>query len=247
MIEDILKNSTFRRIFPPVAGLAFITLFISLALWQLDRAEQKEALLAQFAADAPFMSLNGQLPERPFQPVEARGRFLGEHQVLIENIVREGRLGFFVITPFQQSGNDPLILVNRGWMPRAEQVDERALTQVNDDVRTIRGRSGHLPRVGLRAGPGFEGATDWPKHTTYPTLEEVAAELDEEVSPFVILLDPREEDGFSRQWQPRPSGPMTNYGYAFQWFAMATAVLVILVWTYRKDAGNRNQQNDRDT
>ena len=122
---------------------------------------------------------------------------------------------------------------------------EQAVTQVSGAVRTIRGRSGRLPRVGIRAGEGFEGATDWPKHATYPTLEEIAVELDEEVSPFVILLDPREEDGFSRQWQPRQSGPMTNYGYAFQWFAMATAVFVILVWTYRNSAGNRDQQKDR--
>jgi cytochrome oxidase assembly protein ShyY1 len=27
---------------------------------------------------------------------------------------------------------------------------------------------------------------------------------------------------------------MTNYSYAFQWFAMAAAVLAILAWHFRK-------------
>lgn len=236
MIENILKNKLFRRFFPPIAGAIFIALFVSLGLWQLDRAAQKKVSLAQFADDAAYLPLNGQLPQRPFQPIETRGRLLGDQQILLENIVRDGRVGFFVVTPLQQPGNEPLLLVNRGWVARTNDGEERALLDVDDSVRTIRGRAGQLPRVSVRAGAGFAGAGDWPKSATYPTLDEVAAELAADLAPFVLLMDAREEDGFSRQWQPQQSGPMTNYGYAFQWFAMAIAVLVILIWRLRKGA-----------
>jgi len=236
VIEDILKNKSFRRFFPPAVGIVLLGLFVALGMWQLDRASQKEALLEQFAEITAYMPLNGQLPERPFQPIEARGRFLDDKQVLIENIVRNGRVGYFVITPFEQPGEDLLLLVNRGWLARSDEEDRRTLTAVGDTVRTIRGRAGRLPRVGIRAGEGFAGATDWPKSATYPILEEVAAELQADLSPFVMLLDPGAADGFERQWQPQQSGPMTNYGYAFQWFAMAVAVLAIMVWRLRRRA-----------
>ena len=51
---------------------------------------------------------------------------------------------------------------------------------------------------------------------------------------FALLLDPEDEDGFLRQWEPDQSGAMTHYGYAFQWFAMALAVIGIAFWQYRK-------------
>ena len=38
MIEDLLKNELSKRYLPLVAGLVFVLLFISLGLWQLDRA-----------------------------------------------------------------------------------------------------------------------------------------------------------------------------------------------------------------
>lgn len=239
MKESILVNKWFRRYFPPFAAVVFIGIFVLLAFWQLDRAAQKETLLAQFADDADFMPLNGGLPDNEYQPIEVRGSFDGQRQVLIENIVRDGRLGYFVITPFAQAGAGPLLLVNRGWLARPAQQHEMTPIDVAGDVRTLHGRAGHLPRVGVRGGAGFDGAGDWPKNAVYPTYAEVAHELDEELLPFVLLLDAADDDGFRRQWQPQGSGPMTNYGYALQWFAMAVAVLAILGWQLRKGARRR--------
>ncbi len=91
-----------------------------------------------------------------------------------------------------------------------------------------------MPRVGIRSGEAFEGAGDWPKKAMYPTLDDLSAELDQDVLPFILLLHPETDDGFVRRWQPTGSGPSMHYGYAFQWFAMAAAVLVILGWQLRK-------------
>lgn len=234
MIDNILQNRQFRRYFPPAAAVLFIAVFVALGFWQLDRAAQKKELLAQFASGDGYMPLDGRLPEKPFQPIEARGQFEGERQVFIENIVRDGQIGRFVITPLRLAGAEALLLVNRGWVPGSNRNDTIARIDVADNVRRVRGRAGHLPRVSVRPGEAFDDAGDWPKSATYPTLDEVAAQLDAELQPVVLLLDPAEDDGFQRQWQPQQSGPMTNYSYAFQWFAMATAVLVILVWRMKK-------------
>jgi surfeit locus 1 family protein len=100
--------------------------------------------------------------------------------------------------------------------------------------RTVRGLVGRLPRVAIRPGEAFEGSEDWPRVAVYPRPDEVATALDEELLPIVLLLAPEEPDGFVRSWQPNISGPMTHYGYAFQWFAMAATVVVLLFWHLKK-------------
>ena len=49
-----------------------------------------------------------------------------------------------------------------------------------------------------------------------------------------MLLDPEDADGYLRDWQPPETGSFTHYSYAFQWFAMAIAVLAILAWNFRR-------------
>lgn len=234
VIEDLIEKPLFRKYAPPVAGLAFIALFVSLALWQLDRAAEKEALLNLFEGDEPYVQVSDFGTVNEFDRIEVTGRFLGNRQILIDNIVLNSRQGYYVIAPFRVSHNDRILLVNRGWIAKTGPTGESSPITVDQGVRTIRGLVGHLPRVGIRPGHAFDGAADWPRVAVYPNLDEIAAELGETVLPVVLLLGPDEEGGFARRWQPNISGPMTHYGYAFQWFAMATAVLAILFWHLRK-------------
>ena len=54
MIEDLLKNESFLRYFPLIAGGVFVALFVSLGLWQLDRAAEKQALLELFESGGDY-------------------------------------------------------------------------------------------------------------------------------------------------------------------------------------------------
>ncbi len=220
-----------QRYVPPVAGaLAFIA-FVSLGNWQLDRAAEKETLVEMFADDAPATPLDELDDPELYQWTEANGRFLTDKQVLVDNIVRDARLGYFVITPFEVSRNLPLLLVNRGWVAKGAIDGQETSLDLGGERSSVRGRIGNLPRVAIRGGDGFADSSDgWPKRAVYPTPEEVARELDRDVEPFALLLDPKDGRGFERNWAPVVSGPSTHYGYAFQWFAMATAVLVIAGW-----------------
>jgi len=51
-----------------------------------------------------------------YQHIEAGGRYDEGRQILIDNMVNDGRAGYFVITPFALTGGGWL-LVNRGWVP----------------------------------------------------------------------------------------------------------------------------------
>ena len=234
MIEELIKNEHFRRIFPPVVGIGLILLFVSLGRWQLDRAAEKNELHALFDNDSAYARVTGDMPVTDYQNIESYGYYLDAQQVLIDNMFVDSRIGHYVITPFRYAADEPLLIVNRGWVARPVDSDMNVDLSTGESRRTIRGRVGRLPKVGIRSGEAFEGAGDWPKKAIYPTLDDLAKELDEDVLPFILLLHPEADDGFVRRWQPTGSGPSMHYGYAFQWFAMAAAVFVILGWQLRK-------------
>lgn len=217
-----------------MVAVGLIALFVSLGLWQLDRAAEKNQLQALFDNDTAFARVSGDMPVTDYQNIESYGYYLDAQQVLIDNIFRDSRIGHYVITAFRYAVNEPLLIVNRGWIARPVDNDSNVDLSTGETRRTIRGRVGRLPRVGIRSGEAFEGAGDWPKKAIYPTLDDLSAELDQEVLPFILLLHPEADDGFVRRWEPTGSGPSMHYGYAFQWFAMATAVLMILGWQLRK-------------
>jgi len=233
VIDIILKSASFRRFVPPLAALFFVVLFSWLGFWQLDRAQQKNELVALFENDAPYSRLYNDMPLEIFQRIESRGQFQSDRQILIDNIVVDGRVGYYVMTSFRLAPDAPLLIVNRGWIGK-NQRNTLPDIAVTDEFIAVRGRVGRLPRVGIRPGEAFEGSADWPRVAVYPTLDELAQELESELLPFVLLLSPEAEDGFVRRWQPPRSGPMMHYGYAFQWFAMALAIIAIFGWNLRK-------------
>lgn len=234
MFEAIVNDPRFRRWFPPIGAIGVIALFVSLAAWQLDRAAEKSRLRALFSSEVPYSHLEDAPQLEEFSTIEANGRYDGERQVLIDNMIVDGRIGYFILTPFQPVSGQRWLMVNRGWVARHATGQPDLDIDIDNTGRTLRGRIGFLPRVGIRTREAFADTRDWPKKALYPRLAELSSELGEELLPFVLLLSPAEENGFVRRWLPRESGSMMHYGYAFQWFAMAVAVLGLLFWQLRK-------------
>lgn len=234
MIEGLLKNETFLRWFPLAAAIVFIALFISLGMWQLDRARQKEDLIAQFGSDAGYVEPSDWSALQDFDHLKVFGRYRADRQILIDNIPLEGRLGYYVVTPFETSTTSEWLLINRGWLPKPASPDDEPDLDVDGEFRTVLGMAGRLPRVAIRPGEAFVDHDAWPRVGVYPTYDEVAAELGQPVLPRVLLLHPDADEGFVRRWEPNISGPMTHYSYAFQWFALAVTAAAIAGWHFRK-------------
>ena len=229
---------------PPVAGIVFVALFVSLGIWQLNRAIEKNAMRAAFMEADTYMELRSSSETVRFQPIRASGHYVPGKQIIIDNIVQNGRLGYYIITPFRATHHPALIGVNRGWVERDGNADSLPDVSVATDQRVVRGKVGGLPRVGIRPGPAFTDQS-WPRLAVWPDLADLAAAWGESVAPEVLLLDPGEADGFVRSWEPPETGSLKHYSYAFQWFAMAIAVLAIMYWNvYRKRAGAVPRDHD---
>lgn len=215
---------------PLAVGFAFVALFAFLGTWQVGRGLEKRTELDTFAHDGGFSSWRHGAEVAPFQRLRVTGEYDGDHQFLLENITHGGRPGFYVLTPLAGRDDEPLLLVNRGWIADADATD----LAVPVGIVTIRGRAGRLPRAAVHMGDPIAAATGWPRRAVFPATADVVAALGREVQPFVLLMDPDDDAGFIREWAPPGFGPGRHFGYALQWFAMAAVLAGLLVWNYRK-------------
>lgn len=237
-----LKIAVGRRVFSPswlmtVITLLLLILFISLGRWQWGRAEFKQRLGEEFAAQADRAVVLGSktatdLPR--YARVEVSGAWDGSRQFLLDNRTRDGRAGYEVMTPLQLD-NGRWLLVNRGWVPfegYRDRLPDVGLPSIDGKVR-VAGRLDELPAAGLaggRAAPSVSG--NWPRVTAYPLPAELARALgvDEgRLETRVLLLDSSAPNGYRRDWKPFVKGPEQNWSYAIQWWSFAVLLLVLFV------------------
>lgn len=219
---------------PLLVGTVLVIQFAGLGVWQISRGMEKRASQAAFKDDSSFAAWQDGMEIRPYQRLRATGRWDNDHQFLLENIILNSRYGYYVITPLIGDDDEPVLLVNRGWLEKGSVPFEPRLLDVPTSRVTIRGRAGSLPRAAYKMGTAVDPSADWPRSAVYPSSDEVAAALGTAVQSFVLLMDPEEQHGFVRQWVPSEFGPGKHFAYAFQWFAMAVVLAALLTWNYRK-------------
>lgn len=219
---------------PLLVGAFFVALLASLGAWQINRGLDKRAEQNLFRDENDFAKWQNGTDVRPFQRLVATGVYVGERQILIDNIIVGGRHGYYVITPLAGPDGEPVLLVNRGWIEKTGNFADPARLEVPDGQISVRGRAGSLPRAGMKMGAAFEPGQTWPKVAVYPSSEEAAAEIGRAVQDFVLLMDAEETNGFVREWAPTEIGPGRHFGYALQWFAMSAVLSALLIWNHRK-------------
>jgi surfeit locus 1 family protein len=217
-------------LWPSVVTLVLLGLLMSLGFWQLDRAEQKRALLAGYNSDANETVIRldaglGSYADFNYQFASVSGRYDPRRQFLLDNRTHLGRAGYHVLTPLILS-EQAAVLVNRGWVPLGRSRDELPDPIVDREFRTVLGRV-KVPLSDTFMLGEEESRSAWPYRIQRVNTERLGAELGYPLLPVVVLLDPDQPDGFVRDWKPLRYGPERNVGYAVQWFGLAAALLVI--------------------
>ena len=230
-----------RRFAPSLVGtllvLIGLALFVNLGLWQLRRADQKARLQAEYARGEQTtvtLSATGTDALSRYQRVHARGRYVDERQILLDNMPSaQGRPGYRVLTPFELEAGG-WILVDRGWVPMGDRRTDLPQLHVSGEPREVLGRLDELPQPGLRLGNSeSQAGTTWPLVLNFPERETIERALGVSIGRYILLLDATEPNGFEREWQLNARfggfGPERHIGYAIQWFAFALVALVIYV------------------
>jgi surfeit locus 1 family protein len=236
-VSDSTAPSIRRRwrpsLFSVVLTAIGMALFVRLGFWQLDRAAQKEELLAQYEAgqqaQVAITSQNADGLAR-YQKVSVAGHYDPAHQVLLDNMPSHaGRPGYRVLTPMQTSAG--WLLVDRGWLPLGATRAELPNVSVGADERNITGTMDSLPRAGLQlASPPIDPNAPWPRVLSFPTQADLEQQLGHKLIPGLLLLDPSHPDGYERIWEAHLGfKPERHIGYAVQWFALAAAAVIIFM------------------
>lgn len=235
--QYILSSASANRRFAPtivgtVLTIVGVTIFVNLGLWQLRRAEQKEALQTAYerGQDSTVIATSENIATLPrYQRVQMHGRYRGDRQILLDNMPSaHGRPGFRVLTLFELADGRH-VLVDRGWIPMGDRRTDLPPLDVNEEPREIVGRLDELPQPGLRLDQAPQDASDaWPRVMNFPERETIEAALGLALAPYVVLLDPSEPHVFERAWHPVTRvGPERHIGYAVQWFAFAIVAVII--------------------
>lgn len=227
------------RLLPTLLILLAMAVTIRLGFWQLDRAHQKEAIqtrIERFESAPPQTVTKTPVAAQSieYHRVRAYGRFMPERVVYLDNRPYRDQPGFYVVMPLQLADGG-YVLVNRGWLPR------------NADVRTAMAPyttpSGDMWIEGIAradASRAFElGQGGSAAHQSIRQNLDVAAYAAEtglSLQPFVIQQTNDSGDTLVRDWPAPTLGVERNYGYMFQWWAMAVAALGFGLYAARRAA-----------
>lgn len=205
---------------PTLVVVLLLPLLLGLGFWQLERADEKRALLdaAAAASAAPAVAYADGLPR--YAKVRVAGRW-DARQFLLDAQVQRGQAGYRVLTPLALADGRRLI-VDRGWV--AASADRAALPMLALPEREVaagvelEGQLDEFPRPGLRTGTA-PPATGWPRVLLYPSAATLADALGASVEPQLLRLGEVEVAvGFP---------PERHLGYAVTWFALAATLLVL--------------------
>jgi len=213
-----------------------ITAFVALGLWQLDRAQQKEQLLAAYAAGAngpaiEFARVRDTLDAQHYPHVRVRGHFLTDRGYLRDEQLHEGKLGVHAIAVFAVSGEDRLLLVDRGWIAWDHAPSTLpTVPALADGEVELTGIYAPFPSSGLRVGgDALKRQNAWPKLTLRIDPAEISADLGKPLLPRMLLQDADANSGFLREWTPNVMPPVRHRAYALQWFTFALVALAVFV------------------
>ena len=214
------RRSGVRNLLLMFLGLA---VFGSLGTWQLNRSVERRAALDAFEsaqASPPVGGLASVPTGGDNTRVRLTGRYLGDRQVLLDNMTHEGMRGYHVLTPLETA--DSLVMVNRGFVVGGPDRSELPDLAVSGGEREVIGIAVPYFRRGLRLEE--EAAeVSWPRRMVYPTADQLRGLFDSPLPGYQVLLDGEEPDGYLRAWRPYGMAPERHLAYAVQWYGLAAA------------------------
>lgn len=224
---------TLRAVLPTLAAMAGIALTLALGVWQVGRGNEKAALAARLTT-AQSGSLIA-VPVREvsaddfaWRRVEVSGRFVPEYTVFIDNRVLHGVAGYHVVTPLKIDGGERHVLVNRGWI--AAGADRRRLPQIvtPPGLQRVTGLAVVPSERHLELSTRIAEGNVWQNLT----IARYRATVPIPIQPVVVQQEGQTDDGLKREWPEPGSGADRNFGYAFQWFALAATILIYYLVTH---------------
>ncbi|WP_273824904.1 SURF1 family protein [Pseudomonas asplenii] len=218
---------------PTLVVLLLLPVLVSLGFWQLHRGEEKRVLLDSHAQRRMAEPLSvGQFHDKAdpaFRRVRLRGQFDGEHSYLLDNRIRNGRVGVELIQPFHDQASGLWLLVNRGWLPWPQRRTPPSFSTPEQVLNLD-------AWVYVAPGATFQLHADpadaaWPRLVTAIEPDRLWKELGRDGFAYELRQEPG-PGSYETGWPvvAEGMGPEKHLGYAVQWFAMALALFGLYLY-----------------
>jgi surfeit locus 1 family protein len=208
-------------------------LLIGLGFWQLARAEQKRTLqdLVATQQDKPPVEWGADTAVNNenfrYRQVSMQGHFETQKVWLLENQIWQGKLGYQVVAPFHLPSGEA-VLVNLGWI---------ASTGYRSDLPQIPPLANFKRVTGKLVLPSQNRllkqqdlVDTWPQQTLQIDIAQFQQKLGVPLLKWVLHIDPDHPAALAVKWQDIQMPASKHLGYAWQWFAMAFALMVLTVF-----------------
>lgn len=219
-----------------ILAIILLPCLVSLGFWQLERAEQKQQLQASFnrlMASEPlnFLALKNTTPIN-YQPVLLTGHYDNRYTLYLDNKIKNGVYGVEVISAFKIKETNDWVWINRGW--QKADASRRSLPRViklSEQIVQLKAML-YKPEKSL-----LQLEKPKPKKIieNIPTLlpefnQSYLKALAINFYPHSFRLSENQYGSLVNNWKLVNQSPDKHHGYAVQWFAMATALLIIVLF-----------------
>jgi len=247
-----------------ILTVVLFVILVKLGLWQMDRAVEKTELLAQMEQRQAAAVLS---PEQLINEL-TKGSVTGyrlqvkaipvnPHIWLLDNQVYQGQVGYLAFQLLQitldnqtSNGVEPWLLVELGFIAAKSHRDELPDVSPITGEQTLSGRlyqkqinplSHHLLAESFTTEQGeqirFQNLN----------LPEMTQMLGHPILPVILQPDALTQlqpaQTLPHPWQPFPLSAQKHWGYAFQWFAMATVFAGLMGWQGMKYLNKSRQRH----
>ncbi len=231
------------KLWPTVAATLVIIVLLMLGNWQLSRAQEKEARQQRLdrLSQQPVISLPTtpiRLEDFQFRQIEVRGTYVPSHTIYLDNKIHRGVAGYQIITPVKLGASFMHVLINRGWVAAGRDRNQLPNVPTPSSEVIVSGIANSPTQRTLELSAETVSGRVWENLHLDRYREATGLTL----QTLVILQQDDVKDGLIRQWSRPDSGAARNLGYAFQWFSMALAVLILyLVLSVKRDRSKNTQ------
>ena len=224
--------------------LAALAVLVGLGVWQIERLEWKEGLIAKIETrskgpaisleEAAVMAGEGQDPS--YYRVRVKGRFQHDKERYLF-AVSDGEAGWHVITPLKTEDGE-LVLIDRGFVPSdLKDPSTRAEGQVENEV-TVTGIVRMPDTQGTFTPDNEAEANQWFWRDLNAMTQSMYTEIPGGLAPFFLEAEKDQvPGGWPEGGQTRLEIPNNHLQYAITWFLLAACLLVIYgvyVWKARR-------------
>ena len=234
------------RLVPTLFTVPGVLILLGLGIWQVQRLQWKEGLIAQrdAAVVAPPIAPPRTVAEArglEFHHVVADGMFENDKELFLAAASDSGESGYQVMTPLVMSDGRTMF-VNRGFVA----------SELKDPARRAAGELAGSQRVAglLRLPPPTKPSFFLPDNrpdlnlwfwVDLPAMAKRAGVAD----PVLFYIDADNTPnpgGWPKGGITRLDLPNDHLQYAITWFSLAVALIVIYVLYHRRDASSENEQ-----